>query len=216
MTAFTPKKLPLDETLGEKLRSARNARNLKIEDAARILNIRPEYLNALEEERWDKLPAGLYGKNFLKQYARLLRLNPQELLRQAAATAPDADPFFQKIVPPHRFIVFPKIVRNAIIVTAVLACLLYLVGYFRRVVSPPDLIISAPAQNATTSGLTLTVSGRTDPAAEVRINDEVVLNNDNGSFSQTIDLKQGLNDIIISAQKKYSQSRTVSRQILAE
>jgi transcriptional regulator with XRE-family HTH domain len=216
MTAFIPKKLPLDETLGEKLRQARSAKKLKIEEAAKILNIRPDYLTALEEERWDKLPAGLYGKNFLKQYAGLLRLNPRELLSLAAATAPAADPFSQKIVQKNKFIVFPKIVRNAIIVAAILACLLYLVGYFKKVVLPPELIISAPAQNLLIPDNIITVSGRTEPEAEVRINNEIVLNNHGGDFSQTINLKKGLNNIIISAKKKYSQSRTVTRQILVE
>jgi len=216
MTAFIPKQLPLDETLGEKLRQARSLRKLKIEDAARILNIRPEYLTALEEERWDRLPAGLYGRNFLKQYARLLRLNPKDLLGQAEATAVAADPFSQKIVRKNKFIIFPRIVRNSVIVAAVLACLLYLVGYFQKVVLPPALAISAPAQNLLSSENSITVSGRTEPEAEVRINGEIILNNHDGNFSQTINLKKGLNNIIISAKKKYSQSRTLTRQILVE
>jgi len=216
MTNFIPKKLPLDETLGERLRQARSLKKLKIEEVAKILQIRPEYISALEEENWDKLPAGLYGKNFLKQYARFLKLNTAELLKQAATTESTSDPFSQKIVAKNKFIVFPKIVKNAIIIITVLACLLYLVTYFKKIVLPPELIITAPSQNLLIHDNIITVSGQTEAGAEVRINNEITLNNDNGVFSKTIYLKKGLNNIIISAQKKYSQSQTITRQILVE
>jgi len=216
MTNFIPKKLPLDETLGERLRQARSLKKLKVEEVAKILQIRPEYISALEEENWEKLPAGLYGKNFLKQYARFLKLNTKELLKQASTTEATSNPFSQKIVAKNKFIVFPKIVKNAIIIITVLACLLYLATYSKKIFLPPELIITAPSQNLLIHDNIITVSGQTEAGAEVRINNEITLNNDNGAFSQTINLKKGLNNIIISAQKKYSQSQTVTRQILVE
>jgi transcriptional regulator with XRE-family HTH domain len=215
MTAFTPKKLPLDETIGERLRQARSLRQLKIEEVAKAINIRPEYLTALEEERWDKLPAGLYGKNFLKQYARFLRVSLKDW-QSGPDNQDSGNPFSQRILQKNKFIVFPKIVRNTLVIVAVLACLLYLVGYFKKVIMPPDLLITDPAQNMVLKTNSLTVNGQTEVEAEVRINNEIVLNNHNGYFSQTINLKKGLNNIIVSAKKKYSQSRTVTRQILVE
>lgn len=219
MTAFIPKNLPIEETVGEKLRQARRYKNLKIEEAAKRTNIRVEYLNALEEENFGKLPAGLYGKNFLKQYAKFLGLKPRDLLKNwqeelIGDTRPD--PFSQKIVKKHKFIIFPKIIRSALIITAVLICFLYLVFYFKKIVFSPDLIINQPSKNLLIQGDSITVSGQTEVEAEVKINGEIVLNNHNGYFSQNVNLKKGINNITITAKKKYSQEKTIIRQILVQ
>lgn len=218
MTAFIPKKISAGEGVGEKLRQARSLKNLKIADVAKKIKIRADYLLALEEERWDKLPAGLYGKSFLKEYATFLGLDPHELeTNEGSVTgASPANPFSQKIVDKSRFIIFPRLIRNVLISLAILICFLYLVFYFKKIVWPPSLIISSPAANSLVSGDSVTVSGRTEREAEIKINGETVLDNQNGYFSQVVNLKRGLNNIVISAQKKYSQERTVTRQILAE
>ena len=217
MTAFIPKKLPLEETPGEKLRQARRYKNLKIEDIAKRLNIRAEYLMALEEERFDRLPAGLYGKNFLKEYAAYLGLNPRELLKGLDEQVGQTEnPFSQKVVNKHKFIIFPKILRTTAIIIAVLICFLYLVFYFKKIVYPPFLQIISPEKNMLIASSSILVSGVTEPEAEVQINGQTVLNNNNGHFSQAVDLKAGLNNIIITAQKKYSQEETVIRQILVK
>lgn len=218
MPAFTPKKLPLEETVGEKLRLSRHYKNLKIEDIAKILNIRIEYLIALEEERFDKLPTGLYGKNFLKQYSVFLGLKPTELLAdwERQSTNNKEDPFSQKIVKSHRFIIFPKIIKNILIISIVLICFLYLIFYFRNIISPPQLLIIQPTKNLLTSDNSLLVSGWTDPKAEITINNENILNHRNGHFSRIVNLKKGLNNLIIKAKKKYSQARVITREILVK
>lgn len=219
MTAFTPKRLPLEETNGEKLRRARHLKNLKIDDIAKKLNIRSEYLVALEEERFDKLPSGLYGKNFLKHYASFLGLKPKELLKNISSqdySESQNNPFSQKIVKKNKFIIFPKIVRNLIMVTAVLVCFLYLIIYFKRVIFPPELIIFQPEKNLLIKENSIVVSGQTEPESEVRINDEIILNNRDGHFSQTVNLKKGLNNITITSKKKYSRENVIIRQILVQ
>jgi cytoskeletal protein RodZ len=219
MNIFTPKKLPLEETIGEKMRQARHIKNLKVEDIARKIGIRPEYLIALEEERFDRLPAGLYGKNFLKEYAAFLKLDHKEILKNLNDRTnynEPTDPFSQKIVKKSKFIIFPKIIRNTLIALAVLICFLYLIFYFKKIIFPPFLEITRPEKNLLTADSYMTITGSTEPEAEVKINQETVLNNNNGRFSQTVNLKKGLNNIIITAKKKYSRENTVTRQILVK
>jgi len=219
MNAFVPKKLQPEENLGEKLRQVRRFKNLKIEDIAKKINIRSEYLIALEEEHFENLPAGLYGKNFLKEYATFLGLNPRELLKNLANKLEDqqkADPFSQKIVKKSKFLIFPKIIRNSLITLAVLICFLYLIFYFRQIFFPPKLEIWQPATNIMLSETSILVTGQTEKEAEVRINGEIILNNHDGLFSQIVNLKKGLNNIVIQAKKKYSRERMVIRQIQVE
>ena len=219
MTAFIPKKIRQEEGLGEKLQQARRQKNLKIENIAQQLGIKTEYLIALEEERFDKLPAGLNGKNFIKKYASFLGLDNEEISqdwqRQTSTDSPN-DPFSRKILAKNNFLVFPKIIRNLLVVGAIAVCLLYLGFYFIRIILPPELIILYPADNLSLNATSLEISGQTEKEAEVTINGELVLNNQDGLFSQTVNLKKGLNSITIKAKKKYSREETVIRQILVE
>jgi len=219
MAAFIPKKLSIPENLGNKLRQARLFKNLKIEAVAKKLNIRQEYLIALEEEQYDKLPNGLYGKNFLKEYVLFLGLNPKEFLefwRQENETETTANPFQQKIIKKSQFLIFPKIIKNILISLAILICFLYLFFYFKKIVLPPTLVVTQPAKNLVTKENSLLITGQTEKEAEVKINGELVLNNHNGLFSQTVNLKRGLNSLVIKSKKKYSREEIVTRQILVE
>ncbi|MFA5023906.1 MAG: helix-turn-helix domain-containing protein [Patescibacteria group bacterium] len=219
MVAFIPKKLSPESNCGEKLRQARRFKELKIETISKKLNIRADYLIALEEERYDQLPAGLYGKNFLREYANFLGLNPKEFLldQQTKINTNFTDnPFSQPIVKRRKFLIFPKIIRNILISLAILICFLYLIFYFKKIILPPDLTITQPPKNLLIKENVITIAGQTAPEAEVKINGELVLNNHNGSFSQLVNLKKGLNNIVIKAKKKYSQEQIVTRQILVE
>jgi transcriptional regulator with XRE-family HTH domain len=61
--------------IGPSLREAREKRGLSEEDVHKAIRIRPRYLNALEEERWELLPGEAYTKGFLRTYAEFLGLN---------------------------------------------------------------------------------------------------------------------------------------------
>lgn len=219
MTAFIPKKIVTTESWGKKLSQARNLKKLSLADVAKKINIRVEYLTALEEERFEKLPAGLYGKNFIKEYASFLGLNTKEIIKdwdeQILSGSPD-DPFSRKILAKHKFIIFPKLIRNLLIIGAIVICFLYLIFYFKKIILPPNLVITQPVSNLAIKGSNILVAGETETEAEVRINGEIVLNNNNGKFSQIINLKKGLNNIVIKSKKKYSQEETITRQILVE
>lgn len=88
--------------------------------------------------------------------------------------------------------------------------------YFQKIISAPKLTIIYPEKNLLTKETAIEIKGQTEKEAEVKINGELILNNNNGNFSQTINLKKGLNTITINAQKKYSKESSVTRQILVE
>jgi cytoskeleton protein RodZ len=66
--------------IGDALRVAREDQGRTLEDAARILRIRTDYLRALEDERFDVFGGDIYAKGFLRNYASELGLDPQPLL----------------------------------------------------------------------------------------------------------------------------------------
>jgi len=68
------------ESLGRKLREAREKHNYNLEQIARDTNISKAYLEALEEENFGVIPGDTYVLGFLRNYGEYLGLNPEELV----------------------------------------------------------------------------------------------------------------------------------------
>lgn len=71
-------------TPGEILRETRLRRHLSLEDAANATRIRVRYIEALEDDDYSLLPAGVYARGFLRNYADYLQLPAGELLDMQA------------------------------------------------------------------------------------------------------------------------------------
>ena len=69
------------ESIGEKLRSAREAKKIAIRDVSRETNIAPTYLVALEEEEFEKFPSETYLIGFLRTYSEFLKLDVEEIIQ---------------------------------------------------------------------------------------------------------------------------------------
>lgn len=92
-------------TVGERLRTAREANKLSLEDVAAQTRIPLRHLESIESGQWDSLPAATYTIGFAKSYASVVGLDRVEIgdqLREEmggqrfASTSPDvfeaADP----------------------------------------------------------------------------------------------------------------------------
>jgi cytoskeletal protein RodZ len=87
-------------TLGQYLRSAREARGIDLHEAAQQTRISIVYLRALEEEDFSKLPGEVFVKGFLKNYGKYLRLDESQILKRYAelsAPKPEAGPVAEKV-----------------------------------------------------------------------------------------------------------------------
>jgi cytoskeleton protein RodZ len=68
--------------VGETLRRERLKRNLDFEQISRELKISKRFLEAIENDQYDKLPGGVFARSFVRQYARLLGLDEDDLAAQ--------------------------------------------------------------------------------------------------------------------------------------
>lgn len=69
------------ESIGEKLKSTREAKKLTLKDVVKDTNISPTYLEALEEEEFDKFPSETYLIGFLRNYSEYLKLDSDEIIQ---------------------------------------------------------------------------------------------------------------------------------------
>jgi cytoskeleton protein RodZ len=72
--------------VGETLRRERLRRNLSLEQISREIKIAPRMLEAIEAEQFDKLPGGVFAKSFVRQYARMLGLDEEQLATEVQHT----------------------------------------------------------------------------------------------------------------------------------
>jgi cytoskeleton protein RodZ len=67
--------------VGAQLRAAREARNISLADAAQSLKLGPRQVEALEAEDWTALPGNTMIRGFVRNYARLLNIDSDALMR---------------------------------------------------------------------------------------------------------------------------------------
>jgi len=65
---------------GDTLRRARESQGLSVADVANSLKLNPRQIDALESGRFDQLPGYAFTRGFLRNYARLLKLDAGPLL----------------------------------------------------------------------------------------------------------------------------------------
>jgi cytoskeletal protein RodZ len=63
---------------GENLRRGRELREITLEEVAAATKIGTRWLRALEEEKFDKLPGGVFNRGFVRAYARYVGLDEDE------------------------------------------------------------------------------------------------------------------------------------------
>jgi flagellar biosynthesis protein FlhG len=84
------------EITGAFLRKVREIRGLELNDIAQRTKISERYLRALEEEQFGDMPAAVYVRGYVTEYARALRLDPQRVaesyLTRYRAKQPKAAP----------------------------------------------------------------------------------------------------------------------------
>jgi cytoskeleton protein RodZ len=65
---------------GARLRAAREAAGLSLDQVAQQLKLAPRQVKALEDESFGDLPGRTFSRGFVRNYARLLHLDAQDLL----------------------------------------------------------------------------------------------------------------------------------------
>jgi cytoskeleton protein RodZ len=77
---------PAPDTAGARLRAAREAAGLSVDDVAQQLKLAPRQVIALEEDDFERLPGRTFVRGFARNYARFLQLDADALLARLPAS----------------------------------------------------------------------------------------------------------------------------------
>ncbi|HSQ23125.1 MAG TPA: helix-turn-helix domain-containing protein [Pyrinomonadaceae bacterium] len=76
----------MSETIGEKLRLAREARGIALRDISEQTRISIRYLEAIETDDYQRLPGGIFNRSFIRAYAKFIGYDEHNALEDYART----------------------------------------------------------------------------------------------------------------------------------
>lgn len=82
----------MTETIGQRLKRAREYRHLTLEKAADATRIRLQYLQALEADDFSAMPSPVQARGFLRNYADYLGLDLEQMVEELRSAAPQPAP----------------------------------------------------------------------------------------------------------------------------
>jgi cytoskeletal protein RodZ len=78
-------------SFGENLRRERELRGVALRDIAEATKISTRFLQALEEDKVDVLPGGVFRRSFVREYAKFVGLDPERLVSEFIFAHPDSE-----------------------------------------------------------------------------------------------------------------------------
>lgn len=94
--------LPTEPTPGQVLAAARQRQNLNLADVSRQLRISERQLKALERDAYEELPGAVFVRGFIRNYSRLLRIDPEPLLLAIEPPPPSVETPKPQLTPAPR------------------------------------------------------------------------------------------------------------------
>lgn len=217
--------LATNESVGTILLQTREHYGVSRALAAERTKIPERFLEMLEDDAYADLPDDVYAKIFLKTYCLFLGLDTPTILElyrgqralDAAMSRVEArrrHPLTS--VPTKQLIVAPKLIRIALAAAAFIGLLGYVGWSLLKIVAPPQISLQSPPDGLVTVERTIAIEGTTEPEVTLQINGEDVAVSNDGRFSDTLTLQDGLNTVRISAFKKHSEEMVVTRRIIVQ
>lgn len=209
------------KTVGQLLLQAREKKNLSLDELAEETKIRPDYIQAVENDNFAQLPQATFVKGFITNLATTLDIDPSMAL---AVFRRDFDQNQQgKVIPrgltkplktPSKFY-NPRTTTIILGFTMMFLAGIYLTVQIFNFTQAPSIDLNSPEAETTTGSIVL-VQGKTSSDATITVNQKPVSLNLNGEFETTLNLLPGEHTITIEAQSRDGKTRTLQRSIYVE
>ncbi len=201
------------KTAGELLKEKRQILELEIEAIAKKTKIKEEFIKAIEESEYDKLPSSTFAKGFLRSYANCVHLNADTIVAMFRRDFTENDA--GEIIP--RGMVEPLVARPRLLTANSLLLLIGVVSFGGFMLwqllswwSLPSLKVQQPIEGET-YGDRVSVKGVAEQDSKVMINEQAVILDSSGNFSLDLVFPAGTHSLVISATNRQGKSRALER-----
>ena len=208
-------------TAGEILAQKRKELGLSLEAAEKETKIRRHYLEAIEKNNFAQIPEGAIAKGFIRNYAQYLGLSPESVLavfRRDFCENEKGQVIPRGVVTPldeKTFYWTPKATLFSVVFVVLTLFTTFFVKQYIGFNAAPPLQIFSPTEGQVLTEK-ITVSGKTDKDATVKIDGTLITIKEDGNFSEEIVLPRGENLIIIEASSRQGKKRTAKIRINVE
>lgn len=205
--------------IGQRLKDARLAKGLSLEDVSRATKIRASFLVAIEKGEYNKLPSSSYAIGFVQNYAEFLGL-PRREITALFRREFDGEKIYKVL--PEGFIKEEQLTRRSFkvhqAIVPVIALLMLLVGFlfyqYRAAFFNPSLKVVVPKEGARVDSPDVVVVGSTDPNVTLTVNATPVAVDDDGKFSKNTTVFSGKSLITVRAVNKFGKETVVLRHVV--
>lgn len=175
------------------LQTARLNRELTLDEISKKTKIPLHYLQAFESEKVANFSAEPYCSLMLREYASFLGLNPNEVVsifRRDYAQKVSLDS--QKI---SMFSFTPQFTYTIIITLLIVSFASYLIIEYVKFNRPPNLKVDWPKSYSKI----VEIKGSTDIESTIKINQELVVVDQNGNFVKKLELATSEAKIVVQS-----------------
>ncbi len=204
-------------SLGETIKDSRNEKGFSRSDLERETKIKKDFLEAIENSAWGRLPEFPVVQGFVRSISHVLEMDEQLVLALLRRDYPKKD---VRIAPKpdvrNKFLWSPRWT----LITGALAATLVIIGYlgyqYKQFVSPPTLVLTKPVENETISNRMYKVEGNTNADATVYVNNQPALVLDNGDFTTEIEISTEMKEIVVKATSRSGKETELHRTVKVE
>lgn len=217
MTAgFSLRKIKKSITLGARFRRARKRIGCEFVDVEMKTKIRSKYLEALENDDFENLPADAYTKGFVIRYALFLGMDKDKALDDYFKQKSNFHLSRGDILSPNKSyrevgaIITPKIFAPLFLTLFVAGMFTYLAVQVYGFAASPILDIQTPSNNSVIATENIEIKGNTSEQADVFINDQKIQVSSGGEFTVDYKLLPGINVISIRSINKADKEKSLT------
>ena len=148
------------ESIGEKLRLARETRGIALRDISEMTRISMRYLEAIETDDYRRLPGGIFNRSFIRAYAKFVGYDQDQAIDDYGRTMRDrGEPDEEDSPKPYKSLVYTDEGSHnrshivtfllAIVILAVLSlCVWAGLHFYQRSVQKPRSGSGQPARTS--------------------------------------------------------------------
>lgn len=189
------------------LKNTREDKSYELSEVAKKTKISIKYLRAIENESKDDLPSEPYTSLIIKDYAAFLGLNGDDILSLYRRDFVRRTKKISGSLVKSGLLTPQYVFRLAsLFLVAIFAAYLY---YEYQVYhSPPRLEVNWPDTGGSKN---LEITGTTDSESTVRVNQDLILVNPDGTFTTTVDLSKSGNKITVESRSPGGKTTLVEK-----
>ncbi|MFC1749849.1 helix-turn-helix domain-containing protein [Pseudomonadota bacterium] len=209
------------KSVGQFLREARLKNKLTINQVSNSTKIRPDYLQAIEKNKFHHLPSATFTKGFIRNFALAVDEKPDTAL---AIFRRDFDQNKHgRVIPrgmthplrtPSKFF-HPKTTTLLVALIIFLGIGYYLITQILTFTQAPHITLTSPTSDTITSNI-VEIKGSTSTDATISVNNQPISLNADGQFQTTLNLSPGDHTLVIKSESRDGKTRTLTRLITVQ